>query len=67
MSTILEIPAGLTALDLERIISIPEASKLTSLSDDTIERRFGHFIVQLSPRRRGMKLRNALAITNGIA
>jgi hypothetical protein len=65
--SILEIPAGLSALDLERIVSLPEVCKLTSLSDDTIERRFSHFIVQLSPRRRGMKLRNALAITNGTA
>jgi len=65
--SILEIPAGLTALDLERVVPLPEVVKLTSLSDDTLERRYGHLIVQLSPRRRGMKLRNALAITNGTA
>ena len=57
----------LSSLELERVLTIPEAIKFTSLSEDTLERRFGHLIIQLSPRRRGMKLRSVLAIAAGQA
>jgi hypothetical protein len=50
-------------LELERIIMLDEVAKLTSLSVDTLERHYSDRIVHPSPRRRGMKLRNALAIT----
>jgi hypothetical protein len=50
-------------LELERIIMLGEVEQITSLSRDTIERRYPDFIVHLSPRRRGMKLRHVLAIT----
>jgi hypothetical protein len=52
-------------LELERIMPIGEVAKLNNLSDDTIKRRHADKIVQLSPRRIGMKVRDALAIGKG--
>jgi hypothetical protein len=54
-------------LDLESIQKMPVASKITSLSPDTIRREYPHLVVQLSPRRDGMRLRDALAIAAGKA
>jgi hypothetical protein len=54
-----------TWLELESVRPLPEIEKITSLSEDTIIRRYGEWIVKLSPRRRGMKLRHALAIAAG--
>jgi hypothetical protein len=51
-------------VELERIVSLAEAAKLTGVSLDTLKRHYGHQILVLSPRRRGMKLRNALSIVN---
>jgi hypothetical protein len=47
-----------------RVISLAQAGKISSLSPDTIRRRYGHLIRQLSPRRQGMRLRDVLAIGN---
>ena len=58
---------GLTPLQLEGIIKLSEVEKITSLSRETIERRYPKLIVRLSPRRSGMKLKHALAITTGTA
>jgi hypothetical protein len=61
-------------LDLEKVIPFgrskrkPEqesVEELTSLSEDTIIRTYSKYVVDLSPRRRGMKLKNALRIANG--
>jgi hypothetical protein len=54
-----------TWLELERVLPLPEAARLTNLSDDTLRRRHADKIVQLSPRRIGMKVRDALAIGSG--
>jgi hypothetical protein len=58
-------------LDLESCIPL-ESSKgernaegITGLSRETLERRYSHLIRKPSPRRRTMKLRDALAIANG--
>jgi hypothetical protein len=53
-----------TWIELEAVKPLPEASLITSLSSDTLMRHYSEYIVQLSPRRLGMKLRNILAITN---
>jgi hypothetical protein len=59
-------------LDLERIIPLTSrtadetAERLTSLSADTIKRLFPNKVRKLSPRRYGMKLRDALAINDGM-
>jgi hypothetical protein len=41
--------------------------KITSLSGDNLRRTYPDFVVKLSPRRDGMKLKHALAIANGTA
>jgi hypothetical protein len=45
-----------------RKISLAQAVEITGLSKDTLRRRYGHLIKQLSPRRRGMDLGDALDI-----
>ena len=54
-----------TWLELERVLSMPEVEEITSLSVDSLNRHHKEKIVELSPRRRGMKLRDALAIARG--
>jgi predicted DNA-binding transcriptional regulator AlpA len=54
-----------TWLELERILTLGEVEQITGISRDTLERHHSDRIVRLSPRRRGMKLRHALAITSG--
>ena len=56
---------GLTPLELERVLPMTEACEQTSLSADTLQRRYPELIVRLSPRRKGIKLRNVLAISSG--
>ena len=41
------------------------AEEITGLSADTLKRRHSKRVLHLSERRRGMKLRDALAISNG--
>jgi hypothetical protein len=58
-------------LDLESILPLRSAGaerdveRITSLSEDTIKRRYPKWVVKLSARRRGMKLRHALQISEG--
>jgi len=49
-------------LELERIITLQEACRLKSVSLDTLKRRYADKIIHLSPRRRGMRLRDALQL-----
>jgi hypothetical protein len=43
----------------------PTVETITSLSPDTIKREYPQYVVKLSARREGMKLRHALEITKG--
>jgi membrane-bound lytic murein transglycosylase MltF len=57
-------------LDLESNIPLESnkgvsAESVTGVSRDTLERRYPHLIRRPSPRRRTMKLRDALAIASG--
>jgi hypothetical protein len=58
-------------LELESVIPLaskdekPTVETITSLSPDTIKRKYSEYVVGLSDRRQGMKLRNALKIANG--
>jgi hypothetical protein len=58
-------------LDLESVIPLRspraerDAERITSLSEDTLRRRYPTRVKRLSDRRVGMKLRDALAIANG--
>jgi hypothetical protein len=48
-------------IELERIVPLREAAHLRGCSVDTLRRRFSHKIVRISPRRLGMKIRDAVA------
>jgi hypothetical protein len=54
-------------LELESIVKMPRVEKITSLSADNLRRNYSDYVVKLSPRRDGMKLKHALAIANGTA
>jgi hypothetical protein len=56
-----ELPQ-LSAVELNRIIPLDEASRLSSLSKDTLRNKFREKIVHLSPRRDGMRLGHALML-----
>jgi predicted DNA-binding transcriptional regulator AlpA len=46
----------------DRIVSLEQAAELCSLSADTIKRRYRDKLVQLSPRRVGIRVRDALML-----
>ena len=46
-------------------VEVLSAEEITGLSEDTLKRRFPHLIRQLSDRRRGMQLGDAITIANG--
>ena len=48
----------------DRMLSLNEAAVLAGISRDTIRRRYGHLIHRLSPKRVGVRLKDALAIGN---
>jgi hypothetical protein len=50
----------LSALDLERHVSVPEAAELRGISTDTFKRHFAHLIRKVSPRREAVRLRDLL-------
>ncbi len=50
-------------IELRRIVDLKEASRLSGLSVDTIKRRHADKIIDLSPRRRGMRVCDALMLT----
>jgi hypothetical protein len=52
----------LTAIALQPIVSLKRASEISTLSEDTIRRRYPDKIVKLSPRRSGMRVRDALLL-----
>jgi len=54
-------------IELESVQRMAVVEEITSLSADTIRRKYAEYIVKLSPRRDGMKLRDALRIANGTA
>jgi hypothetical protein len=52
-------------VELMRIAPMSEAARLSSLSEDTLEKEFADKIVWLSTRRKGMRVGDALMINNG--
>jgi len=54
-----------TWLELQRVLPLREVERITSLSIDTLKRRHADKIKTLSPRRSGMKLKDALQIASG--
>jgi len=51
-----------SALELDRIITLQEAEEVSSLSVDSWKRHHSDKVVELSPRRRGVRLRDALML-----
>jgi hypothetical protein len=49
-------------LELERIVTLEEAEALSTLSIPTIRREHADKLIHLSPRRQGMRLRDALLL-----
>jgi hypothetical protein len=49
-------------LELQRIAPLSEAAKLSGLSEDSLKRHHRDKIKQLSPRRLGMRVRDALML-----
>ena len=52
-------------VELRSVKPLRQVAQITSLSEDTIARRYPHLIVKLSPRRRSMALGDALDIARG--
>jgi hypothetical protein len=52
-------------IELESVRMLDEAEQITTLSRETLKRRYPHLVVKLSPRREGMKLKHILAIAGG--
>jgi hypothetical protein len=50
----------LSALDLEKHVSVPAAAEFKNISVDTFKRHYPHLIRQVSPRRQSVKLRDLL-------
>jgi hypothetical protein len=48
--------------ELDRVVSLQQAARLMGVSPDTIRRRHSEKILRLSPRRQGMRLRDALLL-----
>jgi hypothetical protein len=54
-----ELPA-LTALELERHVTVDEAAAIKGIHVETFEKAYGHLIKKVSPRCRRVKLRDLL-------
>jgi len=57
-----ELPPAELVRELLRVAPMAEVEHLTSLSQDTIKREYGHLIVHLSERRTGMRVGDALTV-----
>ena len=55
-------PIQPTWTELHRVVDLKEASRLWGLSVDSIKRHHSNKILDLSPRRRGMRVRDALML-----
>jgi len=51
-----------TELELERIITLREAHEISGLSPDCWRDNYPDLIIQLSPRRQGIKLKHVLNV-----
>jgi hypothetical protein len=51
---------GLSPIELNRIVLLPEAARLAGVSIDTLRRYHSEKFIRLSKQRQGMRLRDAL-------
>ena len=61
-----ELPE-LTALELNRIVRMSEAERLSDLSEDSLRRNHSDKIIQLGPRAIGMRVGHALQLMSKVA
>lgn len=54
--------AELSALERLRVAPPAEVEQLSGLSWETIARHYANLIIQLSPRRKGMRVQDALSL-----
>ena len=54
---------ALTAVEANRIVDLRKGAALSSLSPDTIKRRYPEKLVRLSPRRLGIRVGDALMLS----
>jgi hypothetical protein len=54
----------LSALDLEKHVSVPAAAEILNLSVDSFKRHYRHLIRKMSPRREAVRLRDLLSEEN---
>jgi hypothetical protein len=54
-------------LELLRVLPLRQAAEIAGISLDTLKRRYPEIVIQLSPRRVGVRLRDALAIGRPVA
>jgi hypothetical protein len=57
-------PQPFTPLELERVAGMPEVERLTNLSSDTIKKHYREYLVHVSPRRIGMRIKHVLVINS---
>jgi hypothetical protein len=55
---------SMPAIELLRVAPMAEAERLSGLSEDSLQRHHSDKIKKLSPRRRGMRVIDALMIAN---
>lgn len=53
---------GLSKLELMRVVGMTEAARLSSLSPDTLRRRYSHLLIKLTAHRDGMRVVDALTL-----
>jgi hypothetical protein len=57
----------LSALELEKHVSVPEAAAIKGISPDTFKRHYSHLIRKQSPRRNSVKLRDLIEAEERVA
>jgi hypothetical protein len=65
LTTSIASTTTLSEVELNRIATLPEACHLSSLSEDSLRRYHADKIIRLSPKRSGMRVRDALMIGQG--
>jgi hypothetical protein len=54
-------------VELDRIITLSEATRISTISADSWRRHHRGMLVRLTPRRIGVRLRHALMLSGGVA
>jgi hypothetical protein len=59
-------PTELPPLELLRVARLDEAARLAGMSQRTLRRNHSHLILRISPRRRGMRVGDALMLGQAV-